>query len=48
MDSRSGPLIVKRCVPFLDALTSGWIAPLAATIRLARAGFYRALRASSR
>jgi hypothetical protein len=27
-------LTVKRCMPFLDALTMGWILPLAATIRL--------------
>ena len=25
---------VKRCMPFLDALTTGWILPLAATVRL--------------
>ena len=28
-------LTVKRCMPFLDALTTGWILPPAATIRLA-------------
>ncbi len=27
-------LTVKRCMPFLDALTSGWILPLVATVRL--------------
>jgi hypothetical protein len=27
-------LTVKRCMPFLDALSTGWIIPLAATIRL--------------
>lgn len=27
-------LTVKRCMPFLDALTFGWIIPLAATVRL--------------
>lgn len=27
-------LTVKRCMPFLDALTTGWILPLAATVRL--------------
>lgn len=27
-------LTVKRCMPFLDALTTGWIIPLAATVRL--------------
>ena len=27
-------LTVKRCMPFLDALTAGWILPLATTVRL--------------
>jgi hypothetical protein len=27
-------LTIKRCMPFLDALTTGWIIPLAATVRL--------------
>lgn len=27
-------LTVKRCMPFLDAMTEGWIIPLAATVRL--------------
>lgn len=27
-------LTVKRCMPFLDAMQSGWIIPLAATVRL--------------
>lgn len=27
-------LTVKRCLPFLDAMTTGWVLPLAATIRL--------------
>ena len=27
-------ITVKRCMPFLDALTTGWILPLAATVRL--------------
>ncbi|MCO8146115.1 hypothetical protein NHN26_12880 [Rhodovulum tesquicola] len=27
-------LTVKRCLPFLDAMTTGWIIPLAATVRL--------------
>jgi hypothetical protein len=27
-------LTVKRCLPFLDALTAGWLLPLAATVRL--------------
>jgi hypothetical protein len=34
LDHRCNGLTVKRCVPFLDALTSGWIVPLAATVRL--------------
>ncbi len=28
-------LTVKRCLPFLDAMTTGWIIPLPATVRLA-------------
>jgi hypothetical protein len=31
--SNSG-LTVKRCMPFLDAMTLGWVLPLAATVRL--------------
>lgn len=27
-------LTAKRCLPFLDAMTTGWIVPLAATVRL--------------
>jgi len=27
-------LTVKRCMPFIDAMTTGWILPLAATVRL--------------
>lgn len=27
-------LTVKRCLPFLDAMTTGWILPLAATVRI--------------
>jgi hypothetical protein len=27
-------MTIKRCMPFLDALTTGWIIPLAATVRL--------------
>ncbi|ODN67821.1 DUF6065 family protein [Methylobrevis pamukkalensis] len=27
-------LTVKRCMPFLDAMTTGWILPLAASVRL--------------
>ena len=32
--TRNNGLTVKRCMPFLDALTTGWIIPLAATVRL--------------
>ena len=28
-------LTIKRCMPFLDAMTTGWIIPLPATVRLA-------------
>jgi hypothetical protein len=31
-------LTIKRCMPFLDAMTTGWIIPLAATVRLERSG----------
>lgn len=27
-------LTIKRCMPFLDAMTTGWILPLAATVRM--------------
>ncbi len=27
-------LTVKRCMPFLDAMTTGWIIPIAATVRI--------------
>lgn len=27
-------LTIKRCLPFLDAMTTGWLIPLAATVRL--------------
>lgn len=30
----SSGLTVKRCLPFLDAITTGWIIPLPATVRL--------------
>lgn len=30
----SAGLTIKRCMPFLDAMTTGWIIPLAATVRL--------------
>lgn len=32
-ETNSG-LTVKRCMPFLDAMTTGWIIPLPATVRL--------------
>lgn len=28
-------LTIKRCMPFFDAVTTGWIVPLAATVRIA-------------
>jgi hypothetical protein len=31
---RSNGLTVKRCMPFLDAMATGWIIPLAATVRM--------------
>lgn len=31
---RSNGLTIKRCMPFLDAMTAGWILPVAATVRL--------------
>ncbi len=34
VSSASSGLTVKRCMPFLDALTTGWILPLAASVRL--------------
>lgn len=34
LSATNNALTVKRCVPFLDALTLGWILPLAATVRL--------------
>ena len=32
--ARDNALTIKRCMPFLDALATGWILPLAAEIRL--------------
>jgi hypothetical protein len=32
--ARDNGITVKRCMPFLDALTTGWIVPLAATVRM--------------
>jgi len=34
LSATNNGLTVKRCVPFLDALSVGWILPLAATVRL--------------
>jgi hypothetical protein len=32
-------LMIKRCIPFLDAMNTGWVIPLPATVRLGiRAG----------
>ena len=33
LSATNNALTVKRCVPFLDALSIGWILPLAATVR---------------
>lgn len=32
--AQNSGLTIKRCMPFLDALTTGWILPLAATVRI--------------
>jgi Family of unknown function (DUF6065) len=34
LSATNNALTVKRCVPFLDAMTLGWIVPLAAAVRL--------------
>ncbi len=34
MSASNNAITVKRCMPFLDAMTFGWIIPLAATVRL--------------
>lgn len=34
LGATSNGLTVKRCMPFIDALSVGWILPLAATVRL--------------
>jgi hypothetical protein len=34
VSARDDGLTVKRCMPFFDAMTTGWILPLAATVRL--------------
>ena len=34
LSSKENAITIKRCMPFLDALTTGWILPLAATVRM--------------
>jgi hypothetical protein len=34
LGARSNGQTIKRCMPFLDAMTTGWILPLAASVRL--------------
>lgn len=34
LNAGNNGLTIKRCMPFLDAMTTGWIIPLAATVRL--------------
>src|SRR5918999_5892198 len=34
LSATNNGLTVKRCLPFLDAMSAGWIIPLAATVRL--------------
>ena len=34
VSARNNGLTIKRCMPFLDAMATGWILPLAATVRL--------------
>ena len=34
LHTQNNGLTVKRCMPFLDAMTTGWVLPLAATVRL--------------
>lgn len=34
LSARNNALTIKRCLPFIDALTIGWIIPLAASVRL--------------
>ena len=34
LSASNNGLTVKRCVPFLDAMNTGWLLPLAATVRL--------------
>jgi hypothetical protein len=56
LSARDNGLTIKRCVPFLDAMTSGWILPLAATVRLeirddgrnVEAGWYRKMARATR
>lgn len=34
LSAHDNGMTIKRCMPFLDALSAGWIIPLAATVRL--------------
>jgi len=34
LSTTDNALTIKRCMPFLDALMTGWILPLAATVRI--------------
>lgn len=34
LHANNNGLTVKRCMPFIDAMTTGWLLPLAATVRL--------------
>ncbi len=34
LSATNNALTIKRCMPFLDAMTAGWVIPLAATVRL--------------
>jgi len=34
LSATNNGLTIKRCMPFLDAMTTGWIIPLAATVRM--------------
>jgi hypothetical protein len=34
LSARDNALTIKRCLPFLDAMTAGYVLPLAATVRL--------------
>ena len=34
LSPKDNAITIKRCMPFIDALTTGWILPLAATVRM--------------